>query len=1004
MNSTRPFVHLGMKHFLTGFLFLLLISNFNRLYAQKDALYKMVNPFIGTGGHGHTFPGAVMPFGACQLSPDTRLEGWDGCGGYHDSDSVIYGFSHTHLSGTGCSDYGDVLLMPVVQAISLDQYQYASRFSHITEKAHAGYYEVFLNDPKIKVELTATLHGGVHRYSFEEQSPKYVVLDLKHRDEVLDSEMEQIDDYTLRGYRFSKAWAKNQKLFFEIKFSHPIESIQYDAKGPKSSQTGNIQLKKSLHCIIHFQDISSKSTSLKNSQLMIKTAISGVDAKGAQNNLEVEMPETQWSFEYYQHAAEQAWEKELAKIAINPADNIKVPDANHQILFYTALYHCMIHPSLYSDADGRYRGRDDQIHSTEGKFDYYTVFSLWDTYRALHPLLTLIDKKRTNDFIQTFIRQYQEGGRLPIWELSANETNCMIGYHVVSVIWDAYNKGIREFDAEIAYEAMTRIATHFSHYEGEGLQMHLKEEYKSGAADAEALESYCKYGYVRADDSHESVSKTLEYAYNDWCIAQMAKALRKTEDYDYYMDRSRNWMNVYDPTTGFMRARKNGCLYQPFSPYMVDNNYTEANSWQYSFYMPHDVLAYLELLGSQKKMEEKLDDLFQAQTKTEGREQSDITGLIGQYAHGNEPSHHIAYLYNYIGKNEKTEKLVQRICDSFYTNKPDGLIGNEDCGQMSAWYVFAQLGFYPSCPGENNYDARDIEPPYAIQDGFVSNTKEVKVFNTQFEEQYAAKRLLLLPADVIGLRFPHRPGKVKKHSTVPFLMHTHGVFEDSVRIEFASAVPGLPISYSLNQGAFTNYVEPFYLKENSDLRFYALRNTESFKMQQAQFTKLPKGRKVYTLNKPHASYTAGGPEGLVNGLKGKLNWRAGDWQGYQGQDIELVVRLENDKKIKAIETTFLEDQNSWIFYPTEVEYWVSQDSVNWKKVNTQATHKSDHNLEISISNFGVDLLAVNDENLQKNSWRFIRLKAKHYGKMPQWHEGRGYDTYIFLDEIRIIEE
>jgi predicted alpha-1,2-mannosidase len=388
MNSTRPFVHLGMKHFLTGFLFLLSISNFNLLYAQKDALYKMVNPFIGTGGHGHTFPGAVMPFGACQLSPDTRLEGWDGCGGYHYSDSVIYGFSHTHLSGTGCSDYGDVLLMPVAQAMSLDQYQYASRFSHSSEKAHAGYYEVFLNDPKIKVELTATLHGGVHRYSFAEQSAKYVVLDLKHRDEVLDSEMEQIDDYTLKGYRFSKAWAKNQKLFFEIKFSHPIESIQYDEQSPKGSQTGSIQLKKSLHCIIHFQDISSQSASLKNSQLMIKTAISGVDAKGAHNNLEVEMPETQWSFDYYQHAAEQAWEKELAKIGMNQIENVKVPDADDQILFYTALYHCMIHPSLYSDVDGRYRGRDDQIHSTEGKFDYYTVFSLWDTYRALHPLLT----------------------------------------------------------------------------------------------------------------------------------------------------------------------------------------------------------------------------------------------------------------------------------------------------------------------------------------------------------------------------------------------------------------------------------------------------------------------------------------------------------------------------------------------------------------------------------------------------------------------------------------
>jgi predicted alpha-1,2-mannosidase len=308
----------------------------------------------------------------------------------------------------------------------------------------------------------------------------------------------------------------------------------------------------------------------------------------------------------------------------------------------------MIHPSIYNDVDGRYRGRDDKIHNTDGAFDYYTVFSLWDTYRALHPLLTILDKKRTNDFINTFIKQYEQGGRLPIWELSSNETNCMIGYHVVSVIWDAYNKGIRDYDVEKAYEAMTSIATHYIDYEGEGLEMKLKESAREGAADADALESYNKYGYVRSDDSHESVSKTLEYAYDDWCIAQMAKALGKEQDYAYYEKRSHYWMNVYDPTTGFMRARKNGCLYEPFSPYTVDNNYTEANAWQYSFYVPHDIPSLFNLHGSFIGFEKSLNDLISAREKTEGREQSDITGLIGQYAHGNEPSHHIAYLYNYI--------------------------------------------------------------------------------------------------------------------------------------------------------------------------------------------------------------------------------------------------------------------------------------------------------------------------------------------------------------------
>lgn len=968
----------------------------NTLVAQTTprSLSSLVNPFIGTGGHGHTFPGPTMPFGACQLSPDTRLEGWDGCSGYHYSDSVIYGFSHTHLSGTGCSDYGDILLMPVTKPMRLDQYQYASRFSHEQEQAHAGYYQVLLLDAGVKAELTATLHGGIHQYSFPEDAEQYMVLDLKHRDEVLDSKMEQVDDYTLRGYRFSKAWARNQKVFYEIKFSQPIADIQYEAR-KGGSPTSSVQLEKSFQCIIHFQ---KEENPLGDAEpLLCKVAISGVDEEGAHKNLLAEMPHD--DFSTYRKACEAQWDRELSKINYPLAQKADVNSVNQSFVFYTALYHSMIHPSLYSDVDGRYRGRDDQIHSTGCTFDYYTVFSLWDTYRSLHPLLSILDPKRTNDFIRTFIRQFEEGGRLPIWELSSNETNCMIGYHVVSVIWDAYNKGIRDFDAEKAYEAMTRIATHFSHYEGSGLQLKLKEEFRAGAADADALESYCKFGYVRADDSHESVSKTLEYAYDDWCIAQMARALGKEADYQYYLNRSHNWINMYDPGTGFMRARKNGCLYEPFSPYTVDNNFTEANSWQYSFYVPHDVTGYIDLLKSKEAFEAKLDQLFTAKQQTEGREQADITGLIGQYAHGNEPSHHTAFLYNYIGKRDKMQQILHLICDSFYTNTPGGLIGNEDCGQMSAWYVCVKSGIYPTCPGENNYDVLDTMAAASMWPGLHGQLSRAKLYHSGYDQGFQADRLLWISTAQNGtssIQFPHREEKLKTFATVPFIHNAPRIFKDSVKITMASPKVGLPVYYSLDQKNIRNYTEPFYLKENATIYFYSLRNTETFQWQCATFTKLPSDRKVYLGNVYNPSYHAGGAEGLMDGIYGKLNWRAGDWQGYQGQDIEVVMAFQNARDIRSLGANFLEDQNSWIFYPAEVSFFTSMDSLNWEPVERILTQKSDHNLEVSISDFRSSVL----KNAPRRA-RYVKLKARNFGPMPAWHEGRGNPTFLFMDELEV---
>lgn len=1005
----------------------------------------LVNPFIGTGGHGHTFPGPTMPFGACQLSPDTRLEGWDGCGGYHYSDSVIYGFSHTHLSGTGCSDYGDILLMPVTKHMSLDKYQYASHFLHASEKAHAGYYSVFLEKPKVNVELTTTLHGGIHSYTYRKSDPMYVVLDLKHRDEVLDSRIEQVDEYTIRGYRFSKAWAQNQKVFYEIQFSRKIESIQYEQK-KEGSNTSAIDIQKSYQCIIKLEGNTKKPNPASANSLMVKCAISGVDEDGAHKNLIAEMPH--WDFKKYLSACENEWERELSKIQISEFENLKMSQFEHEkqpshnagvfkssnlqidklVVFYSALYHCMIHPSLYNDVDGRYRGRDDKIYNTNGKFDYYTVFSLWDTYRALHPLLTILDKKRTNDFINTFIKQYEQVGRLPIWELSSNETNCMIGYHVVSVIWDAYNKGIRDYDANKAYEAMTTIATHFSHYEGSGLDMKLKEAYRQGAADADALESYCKFGYVRADDSHESVSKTLEYAYDDWCIAQMAKALGKEVDYEYYLSRSRNWMNVFDPTTGFMRARKNGCLYEPFSPYMVDNNYTEANSWQYSFYVPHDLNRFYSLFGKSNRLSTKLNDLFSADQKTEGREQSDITGLIGQYAHGNEPSHHIAYLYNYGGACEETSNKVNYIKEKFYLNTPDGLIGNEDCGQMSAWYVMSAMGIYPVCPGNENYQITEPSFDRIVINGNITLLKDKPVTKSNFRIYYRIKkRNEISHFNLIsgkqhtfeynvtnGTNCGIPPYPLLFSEAVPFILNASRNFKDSLQIVLKS-IGNQSMYYSLDKKDCFLYEKPFHIFDNTEVTFFTYQNEQigmaksrkgpclSFaipnsdtKIQTATFTKLPDDRKVSLKSIYNKSYSAGGPEAMIDGIFGKLNWRAGDWQGYQGQDVEVIIEFNEPRAIKKLGANFLEDQNSWIFYPKKVAFFVSKDGKNWTQVNEIETNKSDKELKVTISKFETPF-----RELKPEVYKYAKMIATNFGPMPQWHEGRGNPTFIFIDEFEV---
>ncbi|HEX7774839.1 MAG TPA: GH92 family glycosyl hydrolase, partial [Pyrinomonadaceae bacterium] len=585
------------------------------VYAQRD-LTRYVNPFIGTAGHGHTFPGAIVPFGMVQLSPDTRLTGWDGCSGYHYSDSAIYGFSHTHLSGTGISDYGDILLMPAVGQPFLDPTlveQYSTHFEHRNERATPGYYSVKLDD-HIFVELTATARVGMHRYTFPRTDDANILIDLDHRDKLVDFDLRITSKNTLVGWRRSQAWAKDQIVYFALEFSQPFTQYTTIGVEDKRGRTSKMSFR--------------FDANLGHRPVLVKVGISSVDIDGALRNLRAEV--NHWDFDKVRSDATAAWNAELNKIQASGGSEAQLTN------FYTALYHAMTAPNLFMDVDGRYRGRDFKTRVADD-FTNYTVFSLWDTFRAAHPLYTIIDQKRTRDFIKTFLVQYEQGLRLPVWELAANETDTMIGYHAVSVIADAAVKGIDGFDLRKAYQAMRHSAE-------------LKHNDK---------------GFIAMEDERESVSKVLEYAYDDWCIAQVARMVGETADQTRYSARAQSYKNVFDRSTGFMRPRSNGGWLEPFDPREVTFGFTEANSWQYTFFVPHDIDGLIELMGGRERFAGKLDQMFAAESRTTGREQVDITGLIGQYAHGNEPSHHMAYLYNYVGQAWKTQSRVRQIMDQF---------------------------------------------------------------------------------------------------------------------------------------------------------------------------------------------------------------------------------------------------------------------------------------------------------------------------------------------------
>lgn len=926
-------------------------------YSQSADLASYVNPFIGTGGHGHTFPGATVPFGMVQLSPDTRIDGsWDGCSGYHYSDNVIYGFSHTHLNGTGVSDYGDIMLMPTMGEPSLDKKDYSSPFFHMNEKATTGYYAVELNDDNINVELTASPRVGLHQYTFSKSGQANIILDLNHRDKLIMGEVRVIDNKTIEVLRRSSAWARDQYVYARIEFSSPMNITKVNNNAFAPAKVTDTFFAGSLLAMSFSKDVK------KGEKLLVKVALSPTGYEGAAKNMKAEMPD--FDFKKTKKDAEALWNKELHKIEITEKDNDKLA------VFYTALYHTMMQPNIAMDVDGMYRGRDNELHKAEG-FDYYTVFSLWDTFRAAHPLYTLIDKKRTSEFINTFIKQYEQGGRLPVWELASNETDCMIGYHSVSVMADAMAKGIKGFDYEKAFEA----AKH------------------SAMLDHLGLDAYKKNGYISIDDEHESVSKTLEYAYDDWCIAQMASILGHTKDYDYFMTRSQSWKNLLDPETKNMRPRRNGGWDKPFDPREVSNNYTEGNSWHYTFFVPQDIEGMIEAFGGEKAFEAKLDEMFNAPSATTGREQVDVTGLVGQYAQGNEPSHHMAYLYNYIGKPEKTKEKVHYILNEFYKNTPDGLIGNEDCGQMSAWYVLSSMGMYQVTPGTTYFNT--VEPFFKkisinAKDG-ISGTINLSSFkddigafdinNDVVTEQLAYKEIVPVPA----IEAESKSFEDKTEITIKGFSP-----EDEIYYDIKEIKPGITNEDIAN---FKKYTGPIIIKNTAVITAYSESFDGKSKTGTGTFIKKPNNYTIKLNSRYNRAYHAGGAAGLIDGITGTENWRKGDWQGYQSQDFEAVIDLQKKKKVNGVSARFLQDSRAWILMPAKVEYYVSDDNVNFVLAHTiQNTIDPKENGSM-IKSFDATLINVKA--------RYIKVKAYNFGKLPEWHQGSGGDAFIFIDEITV---
>ncbi len=789
--------------------------------SKKPADY--VDPFIGTDFHGHTYPGATTPFGAVQLSPDTRRNNWDASSGYHYSDSTLLGFSHLHLSGTGVGDLGDILFHPTVADLKLKPEGYIfdpHPFSHKNEEASPGYYKVLLHEQKITAELTATPRVGVHRYTFPQSESAKIIIDLWHSvydEEINHLELNVTGNNEITGIRVSSGWTPNQHIHFVAKFSKPFKSVQLVADG-QIQQNSEHLTGKNIQAILEFE-------TGHNEKIEANVGTSVVSIENARLNLEAEAHEI--NFEATLAETKKIWDDALGQITIEGATR------EQKRTFYTALYHTLIVPNVVSDVNGEYRSHNMTIKKAPQGRRMYSTLSLWDTFRTWHPLMTMINDQLVEDIIFSMMSMYEDTGELPIWPLVSGETGTMIGYHSVSVIWDAYQKGISGFDAEAAFEAMK--VSSMSHRKGG--------------------KYYVENGFIPSNSHKESVSCVLEYAYDDWCIAQMAKELGRTDDHHYYAGRAESWLNVFDGQTRFFRGKRVDGNWDPqFEPLEASKHYTEANAWQYRFFVPHDNLGLMNQFGSREAFIDALDALF-SETSEVLTDIPDITGLIGQYAHGNEPSHHKAYIYNYIGQPWKTQEWIRYILANKYSDQPDGIVGNEDCGQMSAWYIMSSLGIYPVTPGSGEYVLTSPLFEKATINLHNGNTltitsnnpsKNTYIENVMWNGTEISANFVnhaeLMQGGTLNFALTNEPvinrgidpGDApysmtnKQRVAVPYITNDLYLFRDEVTIEIGSATPGTTIHFTLD-GSMPDttsqiFTQPFTIEQDATIKAIAYKD------------------------------------------------------------------------------------------------------------------------------------------------------------------------------------
>ena len=950
---------------------------------------KDINPFIGTGGHGHTHPSAQAPFGMIQLGPNTRYEGWDGCGGYHYTDSTLYGFSTTHLSGTGVSDYGDLLFLPYGSMVKEGT---QIPFDKTSEKASPGYYSCVLDDGT-RVQATAGERIGKLVLDYQEANSPGVMVDLNFRDHVLEKELTVFGGDKFQGKRISQGWAREQHFYFAFDVQPRPDSI--------------IELSDGVYWIQLPKNTSRAEVSM---------AISGTSENGAWKNFAEEDP---WrSLERIRAETEGKWANELAK------SRVKSASADDRAIFATALYHAYSVPNLWSDVDGAYRGADGKIY-TDTEHAHYTVYSLWDTYRTAHPLYTITQPERTQEFIYGMLDMYKQRGRLPIWELAGNETDCMIGYHSVSVLADAIAKGYHT-DTALTLEAMRATAE----------------------MDVFGLGAYQESGFLSIEDESESVSKTLEYAYDDACIAWTAERLGNLGMVNSHKQRASAYRSLIDPESGFVRPRTNGDFLSPYAPQEVNNHFTEANAYQYSFSPVHDIEGWMEVLTNfraaregwnalpRKKqamvvksrhdvLEDLLDELFTAPSETTGREQADITGLIGQYAHGNEPSHHIAYLYNATNNPGKTSYWVNEILNSQYQNAPDGLSGNEDCGQMSAWYVMASMGLYPLVPGQPHYqlstpkwDAIHLElasgksldiaakgtGPYLSkydlgeevmvhkQKRYVTHQKLLEGGTWDVERSTDEGLWKTTQRYKTSLNNPTPPAPIIRVNRtfsgetpveiVPTGSYDLWRYDRYENVRWKKDRKGRERMGTAFDNGFVTAITPHYGYGNHIAKAVFTKRDDNYSARWIQGT-------------PTSQYTAGGAGAAVDGIQGDTDWRKGHWIGIQGEDAILEISLERPKAVRSISVGVLKDIRAWIALPKalEISIWY-EGSTQWKTIDMILMENPLGEEEATRK----EIIFAHDAQrpVQK-----VRVKFSNAGKLQDWHPGAGYPSYFFVDEVRL---